>query len=1717
MSTLAPRIWCLTAGYGCSLTGNNPTTEQSNNVLNINTELNSDNGDRRSCNAGRAGASTAGPGPEDGVGGRNSSGGARDAECGAEEAGGREQRGARGRKKARSRARLKIATLNIRGYGPAAGVNTDTRWMLINQLVRDEKIAVLAVQEAHLDAERVLALNNLFGRHLHVFHSALPENPTGACGVAFVLNKRFLDYERCAINEIVAGRAISLTFSWVGERVLRVLNVYGPNAHASNAEFWNTIWTAGVGRTDLLLGDFNVVEDGLDRIPARTDPGRATDALRELITEMRVLDGWRKQNPSEKAYTYMQKGTGAQSRLDRIYISASLQADAVEWTLKESGVPTDHKMAILALANRREPFMGKGRWSMPTHLLTDEKTEAVMRELGRKLILGIEEMGERTEARNPQTLYRDFKNELTSVVRNRAKEKVPKLQRRLEKLRVDLQKVLNGPNVPARGAADDGDKQRRAAILQERVDMLEQKLFAGRRRTVATKHWVQNETMSKYWTRPNVAPLPSIVIPELHRTDFAGGGYTTNSKQMAETARAHYDGLQDVDPMGVNEPHNEYIAEALGPAKAKLSNVQKAHLASKLTSGDVTVAIAEAASNKAPGLDGLPTEVWKAYVRWFAADVKKGVPATDMAKALACVFNDVAANGMIPESTFAEGWICPIYKLKKDVREIVNYRPITLLNSDYKLMTKAMAMKLAECAPSLIHPDQAGFVPGRRIFDHIQLSKLIIAYCEAEEINGAIVALDQEKAYDRIDHEYLWATLRHMNFPNNFINAVRNLYASAMSCVIVNGTRSRMYRIWRGVRQGDPMSCLLFDFAIEPLACALRASSLRGLLIPGDTERLIATLFADDTTVFLGEGDDYASALAPTDVWCRASRAKFNLQKTEVIPLGSPAFRAEVVTTRKLGPRAAPIPSNVHIVKDGEAVRSLGAWIGNNADGAAPWNAMIRTMEKNLKGWSKGKPTLLGRKLAIDLEVGGRSQFLAKAQGMPKEVEERITRMIADFMWNGDKHPRIARDTLYASIEEGGLNVLNVVARNEAIDLMRLSDYLNMSMERPRWALVADAILAKAVASSAKGTEPKARLNSFLQKWEISTRYAAKLPPDLRRMVIVAKKYGVRCDVCVAKKNLKNAMPVWYHLGMESGRTIVKTIAGACLRERHGVRTVAQCAEVAERLRPENVAHVGARDCECGECVWDRTVRGCENPHKCATAAERHLEKLKPKWSLSQLEVSDGLSLTKSRIAANRVARAEKGRIVFDPTVAQDEPLAAVFRVFTDPARDTFMVAARPPRPFTVPDEEVEVYTDGSCSSNGSATARAGSGAWFGADDERNEGVRVPYDEQTNQTAEIYAVVLAERKVPPYVPLHIVSDSKYVVDGMTLHLKKWENRGWIGVANAAPFAEAAAALRGRSVQTTFRWVKGHSNILGNEGADKLAAAGAELPRQFRPTHLPQFKFMRDGAAVQSLSQSLAYKGVKRAMRKEQRKPTASNLAEITEAIWEACGEAPRSEMVWRALRKDPVSRPIRDFLWKSIHGAQRIGKYWLHIPNYEERAKCRKCNVVEDMRHILTTCCVPGRTLIWRIAQAILAKKGVRMPGVSLGLALGTHLFTAIKEDGTVDRGATRAARLILTEAVHAIWVLRCERVIGWSDEPERVHSEQEIRNRFAARINKRIVMDQGATNVRVHKRKATKVAKVKATWSGLLKNEEDIPDNWMSVEEVLVGIPSAAELRDLG
>src|SRR5258708_27476341 len=203
-----------------------------------------------------------------------------------------------------------------------------------------------------------------------------------------------------------------------------------------------------------------------------------------------------------------------------------------------------------------------------------------------------------------------------------------------------------------------------------------------------------------------------------------------------------------------------------------------------------------------------------------------------------------------------------------------------------------------------------------------------------------------------------------MNIPHNLVNTIKSLYSQAKTTVILNGEMSRKFQVTRGVHQGDPLSCLLFNLAIKPMSHILRTTDkLLGLNIntPDNHPRAILALFANDTTVFLSKSDNPETLFKILDKWCSASGAKFNRDKTVIIPVGLERYRKEVTTNCSPNSQNEYIfPESIHILKDGETTHCLGAQVGNNPTGNEPWPRIIDDIEKSLSQWNKAYPSIDG-------------------------------------------------------------------------------------------------------------------------------------------------------------------------------------------------------------------------------------------------------------------------------------------------------------------------------------------------------------------------------------------------------------------------------------------------------------------------------------------------------------------------------------------------------------------------------------------------------------------------------------------------------------------------------------------------------------------------------------------------------------------------------------
>ncbi|KIJ59329.1 hypothetical protein HYDPIDRAFT_177873 [Hydnomerulius pinastri MD-312] len=205
----------------------------------------------------------------------------------------------------------------------------------------------------------------------------------------------------------------------------------------------------------------------------------------------------------------------------------------------------------------------------------------------------------------------------------------------------------------------------------------------------------------------------------------------------------------------------------------------------------------------------------------------------------------------------------------------------------------------------------------------------------------------------------------------------------------------------------------------------LRRSDLQGYKTPGTGLKTVVTMFADDTTVYLSKSDEFETLTTILAQWCKASGAKFNISKTEIIPIGTKEHRTRLIETRELKPGSSQIPGHMNIAKDGITTRILGAWIGNETNEHAIWSPTIDKIEKSLERWEKTHPTIEGRKIIIQRTIGSMTQYLTKAQGMPKDIEKRLSKMAQTFSWDSKGNATINARMLEAAPEKGVGRVCN--------------------------------------------------------------------------------------------------------------------------------------------------------------------------------------------------------------------------------------------------------------------------------------------------------------------------------------------------------------------------------------------------------------------------------------------------------------------------------------------------------------------------------------------------------------------------------------------------------------------------------------------------------------------------------------------------------------------
>ncbi|CAH2329415.1 Hypothetical predicted protein [Pelobates cultripes] len=294
-------------------------------------------------------------------------------------------------------------------------------------------------------------------------------------------------------------------------------------------------------------------------------------------------------------------------------------------------------------------------------------------------------------------------------------------------------------------------------------------------------------------------------------------------------------------------------------------------LVSEITIEDVTESIIQQNKNKLPSPDGLTAEFYQQFCTLLAPHL------TEVYESL--------AQGLLPASMRSSALILLTKPNVVDTADVGNWRPISLLNVERKVLAKILMKRLQGLAGSILSTSQYCALGGRTVFDAVFEVREALEKCRAGVKGIYLLALDQSKAFDRVDHCYLWSVLRKYGLPSKFINWIITLYRGADSFALVNGWKGRAFGIRSGVRQGCPLSPLMYVFAIDPFIRAIDGSALQGVArAPERPLRVVA--YADDISIVVSKTQESALVDDMIRAYSAASSSQVNKCKSGVFWCG---------------------------------------------------------------------------------------------------------------------------------------------------------------------------------------------------------------------------------------------------------------------------------------------------------------------------------------------------------------------------------------------------------------------------------------------------------------------------------------------------------------------------------------------------------------------------------------------------------------------------------------------------------------------------------------------------------------------------------------------------------------------------------------------------------------------------------------------------------------
>lgn len=924
---------------------------------------------------------------------------------------------------------MKISSININGLNPR-----DVKFVNLMTFLRDEKVDLVLITESHLNDER-LALIDFRGHEDWTIISNSPSS--NQKGLTFILFNRPGSHLTTMTETYRddAGRALSVEIKVGTAPPVGVLGIYAPtsNAPARQIDFYKALQEQQL-RVDYMLGDFNMVEDTIDRNPQRSVPADVAKEFRSLTKGFALIDGWRLENEEVKQYTWHRADGTSSSRIDRIYASPGVIRKCIKWEITPMHL-TDHEMVSVEWYPHDKINMGKGLWTLsPAYLEAPEMREVILEDIA----ILVDAVLPQWELQNDSwytpldasaplqaiEAFSAFLNRVQTHCKVTQKGLMGKKHLVIDRLRKAMRRVE--ARTRSRANAQRIHKLRgRYIAYQESVDY-----------TRRLRRRIGFETGKEIGLRAFYKLTSKGTDRQVHALADEKGKIHKKPEDLLKIGASFYEKLFTAEPTC---PRSRVQIQSRIRKKGDFTGLE-----APVRISEIETVLKHWGCETVPGPDGIPYEFYKTYAK-----------DTRLKEVLTIVMTSIYQKDKFAlemPKKWKEGVIKILFK-KGDSTLMANYRPLSMMNSIAKMFTSLLNNRLIPRFCPLIGAHQTGFLPGRNILENVKEAQVLLDVAELKQKPIYLVLLDQEKAYDRVDHTYLWGCLRAFGVPRWMIEVIKGYYKDTTSMVSINRHLSAAIQLTRGARQGCPLSCLLFNIAIEPFALLLIESSrdLPGWINESNI-RHIVRMFADDTMVVLTSLSQWRVLLRLYGLYAKASGGKLNIKKTEIVSAGVTG-EPEVIDGIEVSYR--------------RAARYLGIPIGVEIDLEDFWYRLLCKVKNRIDEWQKVYLGLEGRIQVSKNCLDGMLWYFVRCLPITELQITAFREVVDRYIWarTGDQKTEapIALQEVTRPRNEGGLNTMDISTMVTSLNMywiQQMDLQLDFDVtERKSWTIVATEIM----------------------------------------------------------------------------------------------------------------------------------------------------------------------------------------------------------------------------------------------------------------------------------------------------------------------------------------------------------------------------------------------------------------------------------------------------------------------------------------------------------------------------------------------------------------------------------------------------------------------------------------------------------------------------------